>query len=54
MKFKDGGFQREGREKGLEVAMKHKEDTNPAPGSVAQGKERHQSFLKRAAGEGVS
>ena len=23
MRFKDGGFQREGREKGLEVAVRH-------------------------------
>lgn len=54
MRFQDGGFHRDWREKGLKVAMRHKEDTIPTLGSVAQGKERNPSILKRAAGEGVS
>ena len=38
--FKDGGCQKEEGEKGGEIAVRHKEDTLPPPGSVIQGEEK--------------
>jgi hypothetical protein len=40
MKLNDGIFQREGRRKGLEVAMRSQEDSILPLGSVVQGKGR--------------
>lgn len=50
--FKDRGFQRERREKGLEIAMRHKEDAVPLPGLRIQTQRNH-SVPKRATKEAV-